>query len=385
MAASYGPSYGGVYLAVGDPSLAAWVESTLSLGDLYDFMRATTGGRLAALGYPWLPRSFKPKLNVLYWPSFASRWTQGHFLVTDDQLAAIRPQAYSGGSLTPLPFILGDGTHGVTTTLYMLPPRPLTPPAPSANTLHLLTLVDSRFFWWDQAASVAVTAGTTTWAQLFSALASAIGISLTADSVPSAYLTPPAAFNTAYEWLPPQLDAAARAVGMKVVVNFNGSVNVVSASHAQTLFNLNLGLNPITAGGLLDLSTDATSDLASVLPLEVTVVDANGVAMAVTLASLSMGQYGGASVYAGSPVLRTPLAGSGRRSRRWRTKSPPTGTPGGKHGPTCSTRGSAHGRQRGWRTGSNGSTGTTEFLPACNGRPGTSGRTTGSAAATPST
>ncbi len=309
--ATYGPQYAGVYLAVEDLDLAARVESLLSLSDLYDFTRATTGGRLAALGFPWLARDFKPKLNVLYWPTGASRWAQGHFLVTDAQLAVIRPKAYASETLTALPFVLADGANSLPASLYMLPPRPLTPLLAGANGLYLLTLVDARFFWWDQAATVSVTPGTTTWAQLFAAYAAAMGAAITVDAVPAAYLTPPAGFGTAYEYLPPQLDAAARAVGMKVVVDFDSAVKVVSSATAKSLFTANLALNPVVAGGLIDLTTDANSDLASVLPLSVTVVDANNTATPVALASLGLLQYAGAATYAGSPVLRTVLAGAG--------------------------------------------------------------------------
>jgi hypothetical protein len=309
-------SYGGVNL-MHDTSALAGADAVLSLMDLRDFGRRVHPGRLGALGSPWLEFETRPTINRLVWPTGASRWATGWFLTDDAGLAILRPQAYTGNTLTPLPFVMDDGQLSITTSMYLLPPRSLAQNGEGGD-LYLITLVDQRYFWWEKAASIAVTAGTTTWSQLFAAIGTALGVSIALDSVPAAYLKPPADFNTYYELLPPQLDAAAAAVGMKVVVALDGSVRVLTPASAQTQFNANDALSAaFMAGGFLNLATGAASDLGGVLPASVTVafpvVDAGGnatgasSAVATTLAAASLAQYAGAATFPGTHLLRSTL------------------------------------------------------------------------------
>ncbi len=313
-------SYGGVNLT-SDAATLAVAEARLSLADLKEWARRSFPGRLATLGLDWLGREERPVYNRLVWPVGASQFAYGHFLCTTADLAILRPQAYIAGVLTALPLVLNDGNPGrsFTASLLMLPPRPLGQ-CGTAGDQYLLTLVDSRYFWWETAGSVAVTAGVTTWVQLFAAIGTALGVSITVDPIPAAYLNPPADFNTYFEYLPPQLDAAARSVGMKVIVRTDGTVHVVSAATAAMTFIGNLALNPIVAGGLIDLTNDTTSDLGGVLPSVVEVafptVDASNnptgtsTGVAVALSSLSLSQYSGATTFLGQHLLRCS-AGAG--------------------------------------------------------------------------
>ncbi len=321
-------SYGGVYLCDDEADLAPLGDS-LSLADLRDFARRTWPGRLASLGWPWLEAETRPMLNRLVWPQGASRWAMGWFVADDTILAALRPLAYSGGTLNVLPLVLDDGGTSVKAPMYLLPPRPIYG-VTGEDALYLLCLVDQRYFWWEKAA---VVSALSSWAGLFSALGTALGLTITVDAIDSAYLTPPGDFNTQYEYLPPQLDAAARSVGKKVYVGLDGSVSVIGPATAKANFlggqAGTLGQAPqLTAGGLIDLTNDQSSDLAGVLPASVTVVfpgaDANGaptgqnVASVVTLASLaaSLPQYGGAATNPNSHVLYSSvLSGSGNTAQ----------------------------------------------------------------------
>jgi hypothetical protein len=325
-------SYGGVPLSLVGGDLLARIEAALPTSEIRDFARRTFPGRLASLGMPWLARDWTPQLQTLCWPNTASRWAEGWFFAVDQQLGSvnlpgsIRAQAYAGGTWNALPLVVNDGTQSVTLSLYMLPPIPLckvVAPGIAPPGLYLLPLVDARYLWWDVAASISVTAGTTTWTQLFASLASALGITLTTDAISSAYLSPPSDFNTNFEFLPPQLDGACRSVGLQLVANLDGTFKAVSAATAQTQLSLNLSLpNPVVAagGGLIDLVNDATSDLAGVLPASVTclfpTVDADNnptggtTPQTVTLASLlppasvNLPQFVGAATFDGTELLR---------------------------------------------------------------------------------
>jgi hypothetical protein len=242
-----------------DASTLAVAESRLTLADLREWARQTWPGRLAAMGSTWLGNQERLVYNRLSWPvGSASQFAYGHFLCTDADLAVLQ-SSFPG----PLTLVLNDGNPGrnISVPMYALPPRPLGANLTGGDQ-YLLTLVDQRYFWWDKAATIAVTAGVTTWTSLFAALGAALGVGISVSSIPAAYLMPPADFNTNYDSLPPQLDAAARSVGMRVVVGLNGAVSVLSASAAQALLAADLAsvsklstnpLNPLVAGGSINL------------------------------------------------------------------------------------------------------------------------------------
>lgn len=96
--------------------------------------------------YPLPP---KPRINSLYWPTGAKRWSHGLFLIDGENLATILAGVAnnSGGTLSIVDDVAGL-TAGVNTTMYLLPPRPISPPGVNENSrLWLLPLVDARYFW----------------------------------------------------------------------------------------------------------------------------------------------------------------------------------------------------------------------------------------------
>lgn len=323
-------SYGGVYLIPPPGHLRAWLDANLALPDrLQDFAHLDAAGpQLAALGTPAVARDLPPRLGTLRWPVGAANWATAYAVCDDKQLNQIRQQAYAGGGLLALPFWLGDGTRSLTVNLFMLPPRRLS--APDGNPLWLLTLVDQRYFWWQNAAALTVTEGTTTWAQLYAAIGSALGVTISADPVAPAYMTPPAAFAAKYDSLPLLLDAAAAAVGQRLVVGLDGTVRALNVVSAQALLTANLtAASPILAGGKFRLSTaDNPYDLPALVPSNFSVVfpAASGGAYsgawhaeAVTLASLALSDFLGVSGNGRTQVLRAlqPVAASGSQITAW--------------------------------------------------------------------
>jgi hypothetical protein len=214
---------------------------------------------------PWLSEG-PLRINTLLWPSGASRWGVFHALVDDAAMDRIRGATGSFGQ----PLTIDDGTGPVlSVTMYPLPPRPLSQ-IPGANGLQLLTLLDRRAYWPWLAADIDVVGGTTTWAGLFAAIATALGITLAVDDVPAAYLSPPAALSGAYDSLPALLDAACLSCGLRFAAALDGTSYrcwSVAAAQAQVARNLSAA-NPRVAGGIFLQGTD----LNGVLPAAVRVV-----------------------------------------------------------------------------------------------------------------
>jgi hypothetical protein len=114
----------------------------------------------------------------------------------------------------------------------------------------LLTLVDERFYWWFKSAEIEVTGGTTTWAELYAAIGTALGITITADEVPAAYLKPPTALTSRHDALPVLLDAVASSVGQRVVRRLDGSVLALNSTSSRQVVNANLiACTPKASGG----------------------------------------------------------------------------------------------------------------------------------------
>jgi hypothetical protein len=205
---------------------------------------------------PWDPRAgSRPgplEVNVLDWPMWgASRWASCHLIVSDPALAQIRQRVYAGGAPSAQDLVIDDGRFYLAAAMWVLPPRPLSQIA-GAPGFSLVSLVDSRYLWWDEASEVTVTPTVTTWLGLFAALGEALGeeIILT-DPVPAAYPLPPADLGTSFGRLPPLLDAAAASVGMRVTRGYDGTVRVMGPATARGVLAANLaGAVPRRAGGV---------------------------------------------------------------------------------------------------------------------------------------
>jgi hypothetical protein len=248
-------TYAGIRLPEPPDDVLAWVEQVIPPDHLDDLTRRTWPGKnLTHL--PWYGRVRERPVvpQTLAWPANrASECAVGYFLAADSDVDAIRQQVYQGNGYLPQTLTLTDGTRQVSALLYMLPARPLSQVA-GRNALQLLTLVDQRYFWWQRAADVAVTPGTTTWADLYAAIGAALGVSIQADPVDPAYLKPAAGLGQHYEALPPLLDAVALSCGQRTVCGLDGTVRALNYASSQALLAQNLTLGPRVAGGLMALT-----------------------------------------------------------------------------------------------------------------------------------
>lgn len=313
-------TYGGIPLACPTGESREWVDAHLDPRRVRHFQRrAFPDQRLTNLPQRVDYRAEPIRLGSLFWPVGATRWAEGHFLCSDLELGQITPQAYSGNTWNALPLVYSDGPRSLTaSSLYMLPPRPLGQCGVSGGQTTpgrwLLTLVDARYRWWDRAAALTVTAGTTTWLQLFAAIALALGIVLTVDTVAAAYLTPPADFGTQYEHLPTVLDAACLSVGQRLVASYDGSFSTQNATTAAAAVATNLAaLPPFIGGGQFRLLTTATpNDLLALAPSSFSVANPQSASTAplitpVTLASLALPEYGSVTGNGDNRVLHSPV------------------------------------------------------------------------------
>lgn len=245
-------AYAGVSLGVATVEVAAWVEQNLSVADVVEFAPRTTPG-LGLLAVPWCaPRPPGPvRPGRLYWPWGAQRYAVGHYLTTSDDLATIRDVVYPGDGYEPADLVLDDETTSVTAEMWMLPPRPLGQVGEDTG-LWLLTLVDERFFWWQQAAAIEAQVS---WTALYGAIGTALGAVITVDTIVGAFLTPPESLASTYHALPVLLDAVAASVGQRIVRGYDGSVTAQNAASARTSWETERDTYAasVLAGGSLNL------------------------------------------------------------------------------------------------------------------------------------
>lgn len=254
-------SYGGIRLIEPSPPLASWIMGSIPPRDAFRFPKRKTltnfmDPHRILSGFISRPVC----ANVYFNPWGASRWGMTFGLVDGTSLTEIRDLAYASSVYTALDYVMADeaGTT-LTTELSMLVPVPLSKFETDddiqavTDDLYLLPLVDERYFWWERAAAITVTDGATTWAQLFAAIATGLGISLTVDTISADYLKPGATLGKQYDYLPILLDLAAASVGHRVIRNYDGTIETLNATSALALQTSQSALYDKFAGGSLYL------------------------------------------------------------------------------------------------------------------------------------
>ena len=184
------------------------------------------------------------KLGSLNWPTSASQWASGHFLVYETEAEAIKSACWpSSSTYQPADLVMSweedeytDGqvtgtttVDSITASMYPLPLRPIT--GVGEQVLYLLTLVDKRYFWWSKnTGAYQAVDGTTTWESVYSDWSTLLGVTVTPDTIPAAYLDPTSILALQYAPLPPWLDTLAYQVGQRIVVQLDGTVAAKNAS-----------------------------------------------------------------------------------------------------------------------------------------------------------
>lgn len=243
---------------------------------------------LQHLPTPYPPQRESPRIGVLRWPSGADRFSTCHLIAIGSQLEALRTAM--GGTPAAQTLVITDGMGGeIETEMFLLPPRPISQGKTGGEELYLLTLVDERWFWFQAGAIESPT--TTSWSSLLSSLFTAIGVTPTIASVPSAYLTPNEVRwgLTAY---PPSvaIAAACRQINLNVTRDLNGTVIVWDYAGAAADDEARWGTisSLVYAGGQID-----GGDLGRSAPASLDVQFFDGAIQNVPLAGLAIVAYDG--------------------------------------------------------------------------------------------
>lgn len=226
-----------------------WIENN-SPPDELNLWDRSFGRQGLTLMLPPRVQQPPPRIGVLSWPLDASRWATFQAIISEDQLLQIDPQYpgvantyVSGSSADTLcndrfwTLVLDEGPTGfpgrkITTVLHPLTPVPLQD-IPGKIKYYLVTLVDERFYWWWRAGQTHVTEGVTSWTDLINMICTIVEISPTVDAIDPAFDRPTRLFNFDFLDSPLMLDAAAWALGMRVVRLFDGTVWIQSPENAK--------------------------------------------------------------------------------------------------------------------------------------------------------
>ena len=252
-------SYGGYPTIVPSNELAGWIGQNIWPSHAFEFPRLKKlhGDRPSNV----FGQLVDIRLNILHYPWGSSRWAHCGLLLDDETLGLVRDDAYAGDVYQSLPLVFDDDDgRQVETDMWMLPPVPLSKfdfedPAVQAltNELWFLPLVDDRYWWWERQAAVVIDEGTTTWADLYATIALGLGVSLTAEAVPSGYLKPGVGLSRYYDYLPILLDCVASSVGHRIVRAYDGTFLAMSATTALAIAAETAILGNKRAGGALQL------------------------------------------------------------------------------------------------------------------------------------
>jgi len=246
-------SYAGVKLNAPNKWLEDEIESKISLRHVQQTVRKKQPSFMEShwdrSGYGADQRI---RLNVLNWPVGATSWAMFHGIVNGTRLQQIRTAAVTSGALVPQTLVMDDDRYKIEADLYALPPRPLFKGSEASENLYLLTLVDARYWWQSWGLDITFSEGVMTWSTLYAAIASAIGATLSADTVPAAYGSPSRDILSLQYSAGSMLDAVASSVGHRIVRNLDGTVEAQRYPTSSALVANNLQYTA-RAGGKLEV------------------------------------------------------------------------------------------------------------------------------------
>lgn len=176
-----------------------------------------------ALPMPNWSRPPRPKLNSWYRPVGASRWAFGFFLADYLTLQKITSAIGTSNAAQTLVMESPSGFKRSWQGCYLLPPHPVSHRVDIPTGLWVLPIVDERWYWQFgtgfQTPIDATAATAKTWQQQMQDVAAGIGIGLTVDQVPTAYLYPDKFFISGTTWHNGAilLDALAYSVGQRIL------------------------------------------------------------------------------------------------------------------------------------------------------------------------
>ena len=213
--------------------------------------------------YNW-PKPPPLKINQMYWPTGASRFSYGLFLIDQaglDQITALdctqpRSLIFSGETLPAnVPDAVGSNPRSLQIDqLYYMQPKLLNEcdTNPDSNGLYLLPVVDRRY--WGQFADAgdikaAIQSETEdcllscggTWHNLFDHLATRLSYTYVPGTISSTYGKPDCVeFNRQYQNAAIMFDAAAASVGKRCVAKLDGRLELEDVTEAIAEYTNNI-------------------------------------------------------------------------------------------------------------------------------------------------
>lgn len=191
----------------------------------------------------------RPRINEWWYPTGASRWSVFRGLATSSMVKEMVRIALTGGT-TPQTFTMKSqpvgnpetGSYELSSSMYLLPPRPLAEHGGEFDGLYLVTLVDERYYWQWRGASNKVF-WTDSWSSLISSIASTLGISVSPGTITAAYLSPEpdSQFWANRENAAILMDAAAANIGRVFVRKLDGTYALESTATSQAIVETNRG------------------------------------------------------------------------------------------------------------------------------------------------
>lgn len=257
----------------GGPSLAERLDRMLPCRQLRSYAAAPLfPGRTAAALAPPQFESAGPtpdvRIGEWHYPSAGRRWSVFRGLMTSLMVKQLLSVVGAGGTGTftmkakPDTPAARANDYTLSTTMMLLPPRPLAEHGGAFDGLYLVELVDERFDWQTQPLSLTVTRSTT-WAELISAWAAAVNVSVSYSAISAAYgqPEPDSELFCRGESAALLIDAIAANVGRALVRNLDGTYALLSPqeSYARAQASRGVGTRVVrTAGGDLFASGVAT-------------------------------------------------------------------------------------------------------------------------------
>ena len=253
--------------------IADFIRTYIPLAGLRDQSESITasGNRSAGVGQtgvnqaqPNYPDEPIIRVNQLYWPTGAARWSKGYFLFHKSQIDAIKSSSSDGD--TPLTLEITDGTTTISPSMYHLPPRKITSVNPDDNNLYLLPVVDERYYWQFSDSNSTGIDEDDTWASLFTYLEGELGGTITLTTAADAsYFKPDyIEFSRKHENIATLIDAACHSIGHRFVYGLDNSRKSMSYTTSDTTLTSNIASYVRIAGGTLDSPPE--TGIATIFP-----------------------------------------------------------------------------------------------------------------------
>src|SRR3990167_5876396 len=215
-----------------------------------------TIGLAAPARPPQDPRAERVKVGDWYYPTTASRFSVFRGLATSSMVKTMLATTGGTGTATFIMKAVPVGatttnTYSLSTSMYMLPPRPLGEADKKFDGLFLVTLVDERFYFGGSPITLRPDTSST-WTGLINQCATNLGITITITSAISSVYGQPEPNSPLwcnFENAALLLDALATNVGRVVIRNLNGTYTLNTHLESRNQVVTNRGTNVLRVAG----------------------------------------------------------------------------------------------------------------------------------------